>query len=221
MDNKKLDRSSKRVTLVTDELQGKHMKFGTPLIDILNSKTKLKIAKFLLTHEASMSEREIASILKVSHMSINRTMRELAEVNFVNFATVGKAHLWKVNRKSYAFKVLSEFINGFSRIKDPLSDLKGVILTNIPKNLVKKVVLFGSVAKGEEKTNSDIDTFFLVKDIKDKKRLGPAIEKLSNACLEIYGNRLSPYILTEHEAKEKTRQKFLSEINKGIEIFSS
>lgn len=195
------------------------MKFNTSLIDILNSKTKLKIVKFLLTHEASMSEREIASILKVSHMSINRTMRELSEVNLVNFTTVGKAHLWKVNRKSYAFKVLSEFIKGVSRIKDPLDDLKGIILTNIPKNLIKKVVLFGSVAKGEEKTDSDIDVFFLVKDSRDKEKLSSALEKLSNACLETYGNRLSPYILTEQEAKKKARAKFLSEIDKGIEIF--
>ncbi|MDP1853229.1 MAG: nucleotidyltransferase domain-containing protein [Candidatus Omnitrophota bacterium] len=197
------------------------MKFNASLIAILNSKTKLKIVKFLLTHEASMSEREIASILKVSHMSINRTMRELSEVNLVNFTTIGKAHLWKVNRKSYAFKVLSEFIKGVSRIKDPLDDLKGVILTNMPKNLIKKVVLFGSVAKGEEKTGSDIDVFFLVKDSRDKEKLSSALEKLSNACLETYGNRLSPYILTEQEAKKKTRQKFLSEISKGIEIFSS
>jgi predicted nucleotidyltransferase len=197
------------------------MKFSTLLIDILNSKTKLKIVKFLLTHEASMSEREIASILKVSHMSINRTMRELSEVNFVNFVTIGKAHLWKVNRKSYAFKVLSEFIKGVSRIKNPLDDLKDMILTNIPKTLIKKVVLFGSVAKGEEKTNSDIDVFFLVKDSKDKEKVSSALEKLSNACLETYGNRLSPYILSKQETKKKTRAKFLSEINKGIEIFSS
>ncbi|MFH1441703.1 MAG: nucleotidyltransferase domain-containing protein [Candidatus Omnitrophota bacterium] len=196
------------------------MKFNASLTDILNSAVKLKIAGFLITHEASMSEREIASILKVSHMSINRAMRELSEVNLVNFVTIGKAHLWKVNRKSYAFKVLSEFINGVSRIKDPLDDLKGMILANIPKNLVKKVILFGSIAKGEEKTDSDIDVFFLVKDIKDKKRIEPTIEKLSNICLETYGNRLSPYILTEQETKRKMRQKFLSEINKGIEIFS-
>lgn len=195
------------------------MKFNASLLDILNSKTKLKIVKFLLTHEASMSEREIASILKVSHMSINRTMRELSEVNFVNFVTIGKAHLWKVNRKSYAFKVLSEFINGVSRIKGPLDDLKNMILTNIPKTLIKKVILFGSVAKGTEKIDSDIDVFFLVKDSKGKEKLEFALEKLSNACLEIYGNRLSPYILTEQEVKKKTRQKFLSEINKGIEIF--
>ena len=197
------------------------MKFSASLIDILNSKTRLKIVKFLLTHEASMSEREIASILKVSHMSINRAMRELSEVNFVNFVTIGKAHLWKVNRKSYAFKVLSEFVKNFSRIKDPLNDLKGMILTNIPKNSAKKVVLFGSVAKGEEKTGSDIDIFFLVKNNRDKERLSFALEKLSNACLETYGNRLSPYILTEREAKKKARQKFLAEINKGTEILPS
>lgn len=197
------------------------MRFNTPLVNILNSPTKLKIVKFLLTHEASMSEREIASIIKVSHMSINRTLRELSEVNFVNFTTIGKAHLWKVNRKSYAFKVLSEFIKGFSRIKDPLDDLKEVILANIPKNSIKKAVLFGSVAKGEEKTDSDIDIFFLIKNAKDKEKIESFLEKLSNACLEIYGNRLSPYILTEQESKRKIRQKFLSEINKGIQIFPS
>lgn len=172
------------------------MKFNTSLLDILNSKTKLKIVKFLITHEASMSEREIASILKVSHMSINRAMRELSEVNFVNFVTVGKAHLWKVNRKSYAFKVLSEFINGISSAKQPIEDLRNTILKNLPKAMIEKAILFGSVAKGEEKVDSDIDIFLLVKDSRDKKSLKIAIEKLSNACLEAYGNRLSPYILT-------------------------
>ncbi len=67
------------------------MKFHTSLLNLLNSKTKVKIIRFLLTYEASMSEREIASILKVSHMSVNRTMRELTDMNFVNFVVVGKA----------------------------------------------------------------------------------------------------------------------------------
>ncbi len=196
------------------------MKFNAPLVSILNSPTKLKIVKFLLTHEASMSEREIASILKVSHMSINRAMRQFLEVNFVNFVTIGKAHLWKVNRESYAFKVLFEFIKYFSRIKDPLDDLKEKISANIPKNLAEKAVLFGSVAKGEEKTDSDIDVFFLVKDNQHKEKLNSALDKLSNICLEAYGNRLSPYILTEQETKKKKREKFLSEINKGIVLFS-
>ncbi|MBU2541825.1 MAG: nucleotidyltransferase domain-containing protein [Candidatus Omnitrophica bacterium] len=195
------------------------MKFHIPLLDVLNSRTKVKIMKFLLTHEASMSEREIASILKVSHMSINRTMRELADFNFVNFINVGKAHLWKINRKSYAFKILSELIQGVSIIKEPLGQLKITLLRNLPKTLVKKVVLFGSVAKGLEKPNSDIDLFILVKDKQTKIKLEPAIEKLSNLCFEIFGNRLFPYILTDQELKQKEKLKLISEIEKGIQLF--
>lgn len=189
------------------------MKFHVPLLDSVSSKTKLKIIKFFLSHDALMSEREIASILKVSHMSINRTMRELADMNFVNFVNAGKAHLWRVNLKSYAFKVFSELLK-----KDPLNDLKEVILENLPKTLVKKAILFGSIAKGSEKTNSDIDVCFLVKNEKDKGKLEFSIDKLSNICLEAYGNRFSTYILTEQEMKKKKGLRIISEINKGIQI---
>jgi predicted nucleotidyltransferase len=195
------------------------MKFNISLLDILNSKTKVKIVKFLLTHKSLMSEREMASILKVSHMSVNRTLRELAELNFVDFVTVGKAHLWKVNHKSYAFRVLSELIKGISNIRNPLEDLKSILLKNLSKTLIKRIILFGSVAKGSEEANSDIDVFILVKDKQSKKKIESQIEKLSNLCFEMYGNRLAPYILTEQEMKRKKNLKLISEINKGIEIF--
>ena len=195
------------------------MKFHVSLLDVLTSKTKIKIIKFLLNHEASMSEREIASVLDVSHMSVNRTMRELGELNFVNFVTIGKAHLWRVNRKSYAFRVLSKLIKGVSDIKEPLEDLKLIMLNNLPKALIKKVVLFGSITKASERSNSDIDVFVLVKDKESKKKIESQIEKLSNICLEAYGNRLAPYILTEQEMEQKKDLKIVSEINKGIQIF--
>ncbi len=195
------------------------MKFHISLLDVLTSKAKIKIIKFLLSHVASMSEREIASVLNVSHMSVNRTMRELGELNFVNFVTIGKAHLWRVNRKSYAFRVLSELFKGVSRIKEPLEDLKEILVNNLPKTLIKKVVLFGSIAKASERSNSDIDVFMLVKNKESKKKLESQIDKLSTICLEAYGNRLAPYILTEQEIEQKKNLKIVSEINKGIQIF--
>ena len=190
----------------------------TTLLKILSSETKLKIVKFLLTHNATMSEREIASVLKVSHMSINRTMRELATLNFGSFVTVGGSHLWKVNHKSYAFKALSFLTENASGIKDPLNDLKTVIKETIPKALAQKVVLFGSVSKGLEKSDSDIDIFILVMDAGDKKKIEPSIEKLSHICFETYGNRLAPYILTEQEMAQKKDLAILSEINNGTPI---
>ena len=51
------------------------------------------------------------------------------------------------------------------------------------------------------------------------KKIETSIEKLSNICFDVYGNRLAPYILTEQEIKQKKDLKILSEINKGIQIF--
>lgn len=195
------------------------MRFNTSVIDLLNSKTRIKIIKFLLMHEASMSEREIAAILKVSHMTINRTMADLSKMNLVNYTSVGKVHLWKVNRKSYAYKILYDLIKDVSCLKSPLDDLKNTILQNIPQELIMRAVIFGSVARGEEKSGSDIDIFFMVKDKKDKEKLNLRIGKLFSICLEKYGNRFSPYILTEQEANSKRRARLLLEINNGIEIF--
>lgn len=194
------------------------MKFHVSPFDLLSSRTKAKIVQFLLTHEASMSEREIASILEVSHMSVNRIMRELADMNFVHFVTAGKAHLWRVNRKSYAFTILSEVIKG-SDIRDSFEELKRTILKHLPKTLIRKVVLFGSIARGSEQANSDIDVFILVKDMQSKEKIEASIDKLSNACIELYGNRLAPYVLTEREMKNKKNLKIISEINRGIQIF--
>ncbi|NQT23262.1 MAG: nucleotidyltransferase domain-containing protein [Candidatus Omnitrophica bacterium] len=194
------------------------MRFHISLFDVLNSKTKVKIIKFLLTHEASMSEREIASVLKVSHMSVNRAMREFIDINLVDFITVGKAHLWKVNRKSYAYRTLSKLIGGISEIREPVEDLKKILLKGLRKTLVKKVVLFGSVAKKSEMANSDIDLFILAKDKQGKEKIESLVEGLSNKCFEIYGNRLASYILTEQEMKQKKNLEIISEIDKGIQI---
>lgn len=197
------------------------MRFNFSLSDMILSKARMKIVAFLLNHEAAMSEREIASVLHVSHMSINRFLKEMAEINLVNYVTIGKAHLWKVNRGSYAFRVFTQLIANISKTKTPLENLKKTILESLPLSSIKKIILFGSVAKGLEKENSDIDIFVLVKNLELKRGIETFIEGLSIKCFELYGNRLAPYILTEHEIKQRENLRVIKEINEGIEIFPS
>ena len=179
------------------------MEFHNSLLDIIGSKTKLKIVKFLINYESNMSEREISSILNVSHMSVNRIMRDLSSVNFVHCVSIGNAYLWKVNRKSYTYKRLKTFVETISKIDDPLKDLKYTIIQNLPKDSIIKVILFWSIAKGIEKTNSDIDLFILVETKQHKEKIKTALERLTILCLDKYGNVLSPYILTQIELENK------------------
>lgn len=197
------------------------MRFHELYSDLFKSEVKLKIIEFLLKHEASMSEREIASVLEISHMSVNRMMQELAEMNLVHYIVVGKAHLWKVNRQSFAYKVLGQFMDSLKNMPDPLSELKRVIIRHLPKSLVKRAVLFGSISKNKEKPDSDIDLFILVDNAQDQRTLEKSIEKLSTECLEIFGNRLAPYILTKRQYNEKKDLEIITELKKGIQLYGS
>lgn len=195
------------------------MRFHESFLNVLKSDLKLKIVRFLLDHQASMSEREIAAVLKISHMSVNRTMQELAQANLVHYLTVGKAHLWQVNRRSFAYKALRQLFVSLEKSPDPLEELKLVLLKHLPRELVKRIVLFGSVAKASEESQSDIDVFILVNDTQDEQRLEAVIEKLSNECLEVFGNRLSPYILTEQQYKQKRGSGIIAQVEQGIQIY--
>jgi len=194
------------------------MVFHNSILAVLNSKTKQKIIVFLLKHEALMSEREIAAVSGVSHMSINRIMHELAEMNFVHILRTGRSHLWRVNRDSYAFQALSEILRFLAGSQTPFEDLKKTILANLPLYLIEKITLFGSIAQGTEHFNSDIDLYIQVKNGHGKQKIKQTIEKLGLLCLEKYGNVLSPYILSESELKRKGKLKLISNINQGITL---
>ncbi len=195
------------------------MRFYLPLGDLFKSETKLKIIKFLLDHEAAMSEREIASILKISHMSVNRTLRDLNGLNLVSYMTIGKAHLWKVNRQSYTYAMLRKLMDQVRSIKDPLQTLKQMILKRLSLKPVQRIVLFGSVVQGTEKPDSDIDLCIVIKNNEGKQEVETALDKLSIECLEKFGNRFSPYLLTDQELRQKKGLEVIAAVNKGIQLY--
>ena len=195
------------------------MVFHKPILDILNSKTKQKVLLFLLKHEALMSEREIATVSGVSHMTINRIMHELAQMNLVHFLRAGRSHLWRVNRSSYVFQALSGIFQFSAGSQAPLEDLKNAILSNLPLSLIEKIILFGSIGQGTEQFNSDIDLFIHVKDEDNKQQVEPPAEKLAALCLERYGNVLAPYLLSKEELDERIGLPLIDSIKKGTILY--
>jgi predicted nucleotidyltransferase len=101
----------------------------------------------------------------------------------------------------------------------PIEDLKKTLLQNLPVEMTKKIILFGSVSKSSEEPNSDIDLFILVKLQKHKDAIEPYIEKLALTCLVRYGNVLSPYVLTEIDMKQKKNLNLMRNIQSGMQLY--
>ena len=120
------------------------MRFNIDLNGILASKKRIKVLQNLFNAEASMSERELSRIVKVSHMSINRLMKELAGINLVSSERIGTANLWRLNRESYAYKVFSRRLKEVSSTSSPFEHLKksgNPFLQEGWKNFVQWIVL--------------------------------------------------------------------------------
>ena len=93
-----------------------------------------------------------------------------------------------------------------------------IINKELKKPFVESCFLFGSIIKKEESPNSDIDIYVQVKNEIHKKIIQENIDRLNELCLERYGNRLSPYILTKKEYKSKKYLAVMFEIEKGLKI---
>jgi len=192
------------------------MDFHASPLAFLYSPVKLKIVEFLLKNESLMSEREMSRILSVSHMSVNRMMRELEAINLVSMTRAGTASLWKTNRQSYAFAVFSKALESVSGIPTPLEELKAAIRQGLPLSVIERIVLFGSVAKRKASPGSDIDLLVLVKGEEEKAIVAPALEALNIICLEKFGRPLSPYLRTLAEVAARGKLKLDEEIKLGI-----
>lgn len=180
---------------------------------LLGSKVKIRILERILEDRIITSERELAKIIGVSHGAVNKAFKEFHELNFVTPLRVGNAIAWEVNTNSYAYESIKML--QFA----PLDILKGELLAALEHPSVKKVVVYGSVAEGRELPNSDIDVFILVGYEENKKTIAPKIDEATHRILQLFGNKLSPTILTLRNIKLKKYEHLLEDVAKGTVVF--
>ncbi len=197
------------------------MKFREFAESLLGSKVKIKLIRHLLSEEAITSEREIASLIGVSHNAVNKALKELSELNFISPMRVGGATVWQLNKNSYAYMLLKDFTT-FIRIS-PIESLKSMIKEQLSKSniSIKKAIIFGSIAEGKEIYGSDIDLFILVENKNDREKVSDFFKFIfETLSIQIFGNKISLNVMTPREYSNPKNKKFIENVNKGIIVMS-
>lgn len=192
------------------------MIFKDSVLKVLSTRVKTRIVRHFLSGPPKMSEREAAKELKVSHMSVNRAVNELQSINFLRSSRAGNVKLWEVNESSFSYKIIKNILSDFPEAENPLLSLKKTILKGLKGYKINKAVLFGSVAGANERPGSDLDLLVVMGSEREKEKLKGAVEKLEIECLELYGNPLSPYLLTLKEYEERSSLPVIKEMKSGI-----
>lgn len=210
--------------------------FGSPL--------KRRILKYLYASQGLVSERELARLLNVSHTAVNQAMKQLLDVNAVECVSVGKALAWSLNKKSFTYPIIERVMAivdttpvGVVLRKLYVAVTNKVVETNEADRQQKQrkdrpeewvapiqaVYVFGSVAEGTARPDSDIDVLVLPKEFYSAEALEMLKKQLQLGVgakiLEETGNAVSFHVYP-WSAYITNKPKWLKNaVDKGIKVY--
>jgi len=199
---------------------------------LFGSKIKQRVLKFLYSNHSNSSEREIAKSLRVSNTAINKIMKELLDLNAVECFSVGKAIVWSLNQKSFTYPHIQYFIAilntsplDFIRgelgraLNREIAILEGKISINSKSHLILGAFIFGSIAKGSSRADSDVDVLIIIDSDGHKDELEGQLKEIGVNLSDKIGNLVSFHIYSK-ENFEKNNPHWLKEAaESGIRVF--
>lgn len=181
------------------------------LATLLFGNYRRRVLGLLLLHpDETYHVREIARLTDTTAGTLHKELARLAEVGLLTKAQVGNQVRYAANRQSPIFEELASILRKTSGLADIVLDA----LAGLDKR-INVALIFGSVARGEERAGSDVDVLIIgTLGLADAaKALHPVQEKI--------GREINPVVmaLDEYRRKNNEGDGFVREILAGEKIF--
>lgn len=177
------------------------MRFHNYLEQLLGNKASISILRALFEYKGRIfTVRRLAETANISHTEANQTIDRLERFGIIKIQPVGRAYQLSLNDKSYILHKIVEPI--FTAENKTLETLVQILKKYLDTKKIISATIFGSVAEGEEKDDSDID-LLVISDDPDHSyaMIGSAKTEVS----EIFRGNISPIVFSKKEFIAKKR----------------
>lgn len=107
-----------------------------------------------------MSLNQLAKVTSLNVMTLSRTLKALQKLGLTSYVQAGASQLWRLS-EGYGANMICHVLDAMEDAPSLVDQLKELVATaSIPPD-VEKIVLFGSVARGDYQSGSDIDLLIL------------------------------------------------------------
>jgi len=188
------------------------MRIHNYLGDLLGSKTKIAVLRMLFRYPYKrFTGRELARLTRgASKSSVLRVIKDLEASDLVRTEYHGKTLLISLNKRIIVYEELAKLFGNerkaFGKITKRLKHM-------VPQK-ADCCLLFGSVARVEERPGSDLDLLVIVPDLRTKKE----VEKNMPTYLDEYELPVSRHIWTRREFEQQRNTKLGKSIRRDAVI---
>ena len=193
------------------------MKFATALDSVFDRVTKVRVLRRMLSAPARRwTGRELAGAAGVSTSQAARDLRSLSDAGVVEFEVQGRAFVWRLNDQSALYPELLLLFQREARLRSDLVREISVIFRTAP---IRRARLFGSVARGDEGQDSDVDLYLEIKNAAQRPLIEDAVARARERVWKKFGNPLAPLVYTASKARRPPNRSLMTAIDQaGLEI---
>ncbi len=175
------------------------MRFHAFHEDVLGSREKVRLLTLFLKFPRKIfTANEAAGLTGITGTGAWRIAKQFESQGLLFRQRIGHSDAWQLREGHFLAKNLQALT------ADPWQVLRKKLEQKLKGVGLVKIVLFGSMARKEERPDSDVDLLVVIKSKKDKEKASRQLLDLTVELLDLYGNRLSPVIFSEKELLEKT-----------------
>ncbi len=169
----------------------------------MGSRSKVRLLRVLFRFpDSDFTGEDLGRKAGVSKPMTHKALLDLVEENLVARRVAGRAYLYRLVQGSYSAKLVAPL---FRDDDSPLEGLARLLRKKLEGSQVASAILYGSVVRGEEKPDSDIDIYLVLRRESDRSRVDTLVSELNRLVLAMFGNRLSPMVKTVEESRRAYR----------------
>jgi len=183
--------------------KGSLMLFHRVLDETLAAWSHLAVLRALQDAAQGMSGRELARQAGLSHQACDRAVSRLEKLHILQRQRSGRAHFFTLNHNHRL--VTEALLPLLAAERRFFPEFCKVIRKRFRKSTLA-VILFGSVARKQENSSSDVDLCLIVRRAQDKSSVEVAAHQAGPVFFRLFGAKLAPILFTAGEFRKKARQ---------------
>jgi len=167
---------------------------------VFSAPSNVTVLRILNERVTGLTGRETARLAGITHRSALKTLSTLESLKIVKRQTGGRDYLFTLNRNNYIAQNIITKI--FENEQQFFFKIKSLIKKRIGKYSTS-LIIFGSVARKEEKIDSDLDLCIVFQ--KDKNILAEKVHLLADDLMEYFSVHLAPFYISKSEFKRRAK----------------
>jgi predicted nucleotidyltransferase len=178
------------------------MRFHRSLDLLFSDPSHLRVLRALWKNSAErLTGREVASRARVSTAQTARVLHDLQDAGIVTSQAAGRAFVWRWNAENVWALSIRRLFEEEERVPANLVGELSRMLKDLP---IEKAHLFGSIPRGQERSDSDIDLFVETPNVEASEKVRTHLDLAREALWRKYGNPLSPLVMTSQEVRRSS-----------------